>query len=210
MKPATMLFRVVCSDGIRFSMLCQVGNIAAVKSNILENHLRVAQRYAVYGRSDESEAAQTIVAVKDYYGFDLPDGMDCKILCDMGPNPHIAIIGVIFERDLHILKARLPDSLSLLRALSFCGRRASFDFQTCPSVTKVTGGSHETKRRDAAGDAASMHNFRAKNLDGSALLAAKKRKVDEDCGTEDADETASKVGRVSERCVWGRVGFHTD
>jgi hypothetical protein len=231
-------------------MVCQGSDMAAVKRDVLETHLRVARQLEISG----SEAAQTIVTVKGYDGFDLSDRMNCTMLCDLDPNPRVPTIGVVFEKDVRILRARLPDSLSVLRALNFCGRRGSFDFQAqnllegitvnhsggkisllspdgsnmdrrnksardvaraqtsaikSSAVTTVGGSRHRRKQRDVACDAASVQNIGAKDLDGSAR-PEKKRKGDVDCGTENADETANKVGRVSERSVRGGVGFHLD
>jgi hypothetical protein len=154
--------------------------------------------------------------VCDYFGFHMSDDLDSSILLAVGgPDPRTPMIGVIFERDYRILSTRFPDPRSLQRAITFCGTSASFDFQTRPGNmlvemigdedttarkssdgAKVAVGGHKKKRRNA-GDTASIQHF-TKDLDGSALHAAN---LDEDSGSEDADETASKVGRVSKEDV---------
>jgi hypothetical protein len=187
-----MLFRVVCSDGHRFSLVIQGDDVTfyVLKREILEAHLRVTKRYALESQSDVS---QTIVSLKDYHGFflSLKDDTSCTILQHSDPNPLMPTIGVIFQSDVDILRARFPDQ-SLMSMFDFCGKRASFEFQARPDNMQIEvegsrfsfgklsilppSGSKKGRRQCSTGGAAVEHIPMQQSTAATKLLGGTKTK----------------------------------
>jgi hypothetical protein len=164
-----MLFRVVCSDELRLAVVIEGSDItvSALKKKIVEEYLRFAKRCDLWKSFDEAQ--MEIVSVQDYYGYDLLDDTKCTILNTSDPNPGAPTIGVIFKRDFDKLRERFRDSQSLWRALKFCGKRKSFDFQAEPEFM------HVDPKKSEYGEKPSILQPSSSNMNRGTGVAAKEQ-----------------------------------